>query len=96
MQRGAADPAPVAVAERRVRGATAAEVADPGQPVAGRIDAERGQVGDGAGHQPLAAGLVDRAGARLADHDVEAGAGGVQRGGEPDRTAAGDHEVTHR
>ena len=57
--------------------------------------AEAGQVGDGAGHQPLAAGLVDRAGARLAHHDVEAGAGGVQRGGEPDRSAAGDDQVTH-
>ena len=95
VQRRAADPAPVAVAERRVRGAAAAEVADPGQPVAGRVHAEGGQVGDGAGHQPLAAGLVDRAGARLADLDVEAGAGGVQRGGEPDRPAAGDHQVTH-
>ena len=57
--------------------------------------AEVGQGGDGAGHQPLAAGLVDRAGARLADLDVEAGAGGVQRGGEPDRSAAGDEQVTH-
>ncbi len=90
VQRGAADPAAVAVAERRVRGAATAEVADPGQPVTGRVHAERGQVGDGAGHQPLAAGLVDRAGPRLADLDVEAGAGGVQRGGQPDRAAAGD------
>ena len=72
VQRGAADPAPVAVAERRVRGAAAAEVADPGQPVAGRVYAEGGEVGDGAGHESLAAGLVDRAGARLADLDVEA------------------------
>ena len=61
----------------------------------GRVHAEGGQVGDGTGHQPLAAGLVDRAGARLADLDVEAGAGGVQRGGQPDRPAAGDHQVTH-
>ena len=64
--------------------------------MAGRVDAERGQVGDGARHQALAARLVDRRRPRLADDDVEAGPGGVQRGGQADRPAAGDDEVTHR
>ena len=59
-------------------------------------DAEVGQRRHRARHQPLAAGLVDDALAGLDDGDVEAGPGGVQGGGQPDRAAAGDEQVTHR
>ena len=63
--------------------------------MARRVDPEVEQGGQRAGHQSLAAGLVDGAGARLEDQDVEPGAGGVQGGGEPGRAAAGDDEVPH-
>ena len=71
------------------------EVVDAGQVVARGVDAEVREVEDGTGHQPLAAGLVDRARSRLVDDDVQAGPVRVQRDGETDRTAAGHHEVTH-
>ena len=96
MQDGATDAAAVAVPERGRDPAAPVDVGDAGDPVAGRVDAEVGQVRDRTGHQPLAARLVDRAGPRLADHDLEAGAGGVQRGGQADRAAAGDDEVQAR
>ena len=76
--------------------AVGVEVVDAGERAAVRVHAERGELGDRAGHQPLAARLVDGAGARLADDDGQAGAVGVERRGEPDRAAAGDDDVTHR
>ena len=72
------------------------QVADAAERMTLGMHAEGGELGHGARHQPLAAGLVDRPGARLAHHHVEARAGGVQRDGEADRPAAGHDEVTHR
>ncbi len=93
----AAHPAPGTGAEDGLRGrAGAVDVADAGQGVPVRVDAEGREVGHGSGHQALAARLVDGAGTRLAHDDVEPGAGGVQRDGQADRAAAGDDEVTHR
>ena len=62
----------------------------------GRVHAEVGELGDGAGHQALAAGLVDRSAARLAHDDGQPGAVRVQRGREAHGSAAGDDEVMHR
>ena len=99
VQHGAAHAASGPAGEPRRRPGTvgaAVEVADPGQLATVRVDVEGVQLGDGTGHQPLAARLVDRAGAGLAHDDGEPGAVGVQRRGEADRTAAGHHEVMHR
>ena len=68
----------------------------PGQVAAVRVDA---QVGAGRPAPPASAPRRRpcrrcRRGAR--HHDVEPGAGGVQRGGQAGRAAAGDHEVTAR
>ncbi len=78
------------------RATVTVQVADPRDVVAVRIDPEGGELGDGTGHQALAAGLVDRAGAGLAHDDVEPGRAGVQRRRHADRPAAGHHQVTHR
>ena len=96
MQRGATYSSARARAEGRVDRAGALDVADPGQRPAGQRDAERVEVADGPGHQSLAARLVDGRGPRLVHDHVEAGAGGVQGGGQTDRAAADHHDVTHR
>ena len=72
------------------------EVVDAGERAAGRVHAEVGELGDGSGHQPLAARLVDRPVAGLADHHGQPGAVRVERRREAHRSAAGDDEVTHR
>ena len=56
---------------------------------------QRLERGDRTGHQPLAAGLVDRAGALVPHLDVEAGTRGVERGGEAGGAAADDQQVPH-
>ena len=48
----------------------------------------------GISPSPQALSITPLAG--LDDADVEAGPGGVQRGGQADRAAAGDEQVTHR
>src|SRR5690606_7671700 len=68
-------------------------VADPGQDVTGRIDAEPRESGYGARHQALAAGLVDGTGPGLDHHRTQACEAGLDRGRQPDRTAADDQDV---
>ena len=81
--------------EARVDAALPVAVADAGQVDALDLDAEVGQARERPRHQPLAAGLVDDPGPGLDDHDVEPGAARVQRGGQPHRPTAGDHQVMH-
>jgi hypothetical protein len=69
------------------------QVADAGEGAAGRFDAQRAQPDDRGRHQPLAAGLVHRAGARLGHGDLQAGLRGEDRGGESGGTAADDQHV---
>ncbi len=47
----------------------------------------------GPGHQALPAGLVDGGRPGFGHDDVEAGARRVERGGQPGRSASGDHQV---
>jgi len=75
---------------------TAVGVADAGDGVPVERHAEPGERCDRPRHQPFTAGLVDDALPRLEDAHVEAGPGGVQGGGQPDRSPAGDQQVTHR
>ena len=96
VQGGAADPAARAVPEVRLGDPRAVGVADPGQPVTGRVHPHVGQQRDRARHQSLPAGLVDHAAARLAHDDVEAGPGGVQCRGQAHRAAPGDDQVAHQ
>ncbi len=93
VQVGAADAEALPAAERCLDAAGSLHVADAGEGVAGGVQAEGGEGADGAGHQALAARLVDRGRTRFRDDGVEAGAGGVQRGGETRRSAADDEEV---
>ncbi len=93
MQDGAADAEALPAAERGLGLAGSLEVADAGEGVAGGVQAESGEGADGAGHQTLAARLVDRGGAGFRDDGVQAGAGGVQGGGEARGSAADDEEV---
>ncbi len=95
VQRGPAYAASGAGAEPRLGGAAPVEVADALDVLALRVQPEPVERGHGAGQQPLAAGLVDRSGARLAEHDVEAGAGRDQGGGEADGASSGHHQVPH-
>lgn len=57
------------------------------------MQAEGGEGADGAGHQALAARLVDRGRAWFRDDGVQACASGVQGGGETRGSAADDEEV---
>ena len=98
LQRGASHPAARTAGEPGLRHRAAGprvDVADAGERATVGRDAQGGEVGDRAGHQTLAARLVDRHRARLADDHVQARAGGVQGGRQADRAAAGDDEVTH-
>src|SRR5690606_24029633 len=60
-----------------------------------RMYAQAGQSGHGAGHQAFAARLVDGSRPGFVQHDRQPGPHGVQRGRQPDRPAAGDHQVGH-
>ena len=82
--------------EGRVDRVRPVDVADALQRPAFQGHAEVQQVRDRRGHQPLAAGLVDHALAGLEHDDVEAGPRGVQRRHQPDRAAAGHHQVAHQ
>ena len=95
VQRRPAHPATGRRPERCLRGTPARDVADAEQVLPRRLDAEVGERGDRTRHQPLAAGLVDRARALVPDRHVETGPGGVERGRQAGRTAADDEEVLH-
>ncbi len=60
-----------------------------------RVHPEVAEGGERTGHQPLAAGLVDDAGALVEDGDVEPLTGGVQGGREPRRAATHHDQVLH-
>src|SRR5690606_38124916 len=81
--------------ESVVDATTAVLVADARERMPGRLDAEPGEGRDRARHEPLAARLVDRRRPRLDDGDREAGHPRRDRGGEPDRTSAGDEDIDH-
>ena len=58
-----------------------------------RVDTDAGESRQRARHQALAAGLVDRAGARLDTAPTGRPLGREQRVAEPDRAAADDQQV---
>ena len=60
------------------------------------VDAEPCERRDGTRHEPLATGLVDRRRPRFDDGDREPGHPRLDRGGEADRSSAGDEQVDHR
>lgn len=93
VQVGAADAHAGAVAERGLDPAGALDVTDAADGDAGDRQAECGERADRAGHQPLAACLVDRRRAGLDDDRVETGARRVQGGGETGGPAPDDHQV---
>src|SRR4051794_20290272 len=95
MQGGTTDPAAGSGPEPRVRLVPVVEVADAGDRTALRAHPKAVEFGHGRGHQPLAARLVDGAGAGFTHHDVETGTRGVERGREPDGPSTGDDKVTH-
>ena len=68
-------------------------VVDADQRESGGRDPESLERGQRAGHEPLAAGLVDHALARLDDDHVEPGQPGLDRGRETDRPAARDEHL---
>ena len=81
--------------EVRDRLPPAVPVADPPDRHPGRVDADPPKPAQGVGHQTLAAGLVDRGGARLDDRDLQPLAGRVDRGHQADRPAADDEDIDH-
>ncbi|CAN5172486.1 hypothetical protein BH09ACT5_BH09ACT5_18160 [soil metagenome] len=93
VQRSPPHPPPLARAEQVVRPPRRAFVAHSAQGHPGRVHAEPREEGHGAGHEPLAARLVDGALTGL-DHDGgEAGHPVLDRGGEPHRPAAHHDDV---
>lgn len=92
---GAADARARAAPEGRFRAAQAVRVPDAAQFAAAHPDAEVAQGSDAAGHDALAARLVDGGGARLDHHRFQARGGGPDGGGEPGRSAARDQDVDH-
>ncbi len=68
-------------------------VPEAGDRHARRIDAEAAEDRDRAGHEALAAGLVDQAGTGLEHHRLEPLQARGDRRREPDRAAADDDEV---
>ena len=95
VQRGPTHPTADTVAEGRLGSMGPGEVADADQVVALRFDGERFERGDRTGHQPLAAGLVDRAGSLVPHGDIETRTSGVEGGGETGGPAADDEQVSH-
>ncbi len=95
VQFGTAHPAPRPGAEARLGLVPAVHVPDAAQRPAADRHAELGQRRDRPRHQALAAGLVHRAGARLGHHHLQPGPGGVDRGGQSGRAAAGHQQVDH-
>jgi len=99
-ERGVQHRAPHATAHPRpepmvgVRGTAA--VADAGQRHPLRVDAQPREQRQSARHEPLPAGLVDHALARLDDRRREARESRLNRRREPDRPAARDEHVDHR
>lgn len=92
---GAADARAGAAPEGRLRAAPAVGVADAAQFVAAHPYAEVAQGRDAAGHDALAARLVDGGGARLDHHRLQARRRGPDRGGQSGRSAARDQDVDH-
>lgn len=90
MQHRAAHAAAGAVAEPGLGGPAAVEVPDAvkGTPVG--VRAEPLQLTDRMRHEPLAAGLVDRAATMLHDDHLKTGSRRMHRGGQPGRTASRD------
>ena len=88
-------PRPGAGRERRVHRAASVDVADAVDGPAVDSDAEVGEGGHRARHQPLTAGLVDDPGTRLAHGDRETGAARHTGRWRARRATAGDEEVTH-
>ena len=95
MQVGAADAEPGAGTEPRLRGPGRRDVTDAMECASGRVHAELAQPGHRTGHESFTAGLVDGTRARLHDSDRQPRPAGVDRGGQPDRPAAGDEQVPH-
>ena len=96
VQDGTTHPQPRAVTERGFSTTGfAVEVANSLQREPGQRPGQLLQRPDGARHQPLAAGLVHRARPLLDDHRLEAGAGGVQGGGQARGSPADDQDVDH-
>lgn len=94
VQLGAADAEPGAAREAPARAALALDVADPDEGAPSRdLDAGPFERGDGRRHQPLAAGLVEHAGARLEHRDVEARARRLDGGVQAHRAPAGHQHV---
>lgn len=93
VQVGSADTEAGTVPERRLDPVGALDVADAGEGVPGGVQAEGGEVADGAGHQALTARLVDRRLARLGHDGVETGARRVQGGRKAGGPASDDQQV---
>jgi hypothetical protein len=96
MQDGSAHAPAGAAAEVRADRVPFVAVGDPGDRRTRGVDAKPMQRHQRARHQPLAARLVERAGAALAHHDVQPGLGETQRGGQPGGAAADDQHIKHR
>ena len=95
MQVGAADTQPGAGTEPRLSGSRRGHVADAMERSPGRVHAEVAQPGDRPRHQSLTAGLVEGTRSRLDHGHRQPRIAGVDRGGQPDRPAAGDEKVLH-
>ena len=78
---------------------TSGDIADAAEVATRRIHPEFGESRNGARHQALAAGLVDRlrgtGKARVDDRHVQSGPRRVERGGQPGGAGPGDQQVDH-
>ncbi len=92
---GAAHAQPGTAPEAGLRPPVPVDVADAFDGVAVELDAQSRERLHGAGHQSLAAGLVDHAGPALAHLDRQSGPGGVEGARQAGRAAAHHHQVTH-
>lgn len=81
--------------EARVDGVPLVEVPDPVERAAGKFHAQAGEVRHRAVGDAFTAGLVDRCGTRLDDHDRQAGQGRSDRRGGTRWTAAGHQKIDH-
>ena len=82
--------------ERVPRNVFGVDVGDPANGTPAGWTPSRSQRGDRARHQSLAAGLVDRPGARLDDRDRQPALRRLDRAGQADRAGAGDEDVVRR
>ena len=96
VQRGPAHAEPAAVAESSSDTTLPVEIGDAAERLALRMDAEAVQLVHGVRHQAFTARLVDDPAPTLHNHDLESGAGAVDRGGQPGRPAARDQQIDHR